>query len=150
MESSASPEFEAICSKVAEVCQALGACAAGYWRRDQASAQLLQVAFVPGPGLDPRVGSEFAKATLVVPLSQQSLGIVIAALSGQPAISRVGELPPDAGSGIWLRAFGASRSVAVPAFDEAQAVCGVMSVALPDDIKLDNESVASELRQAMK
>ena len=46
---------------------------------------------------------QFAAATATVPLSQTSLGIVAAALTGQPAISRAHELPADSGSGRWLR-----------------------------------------------
>ena len=135
---------------VAAVCQLLGACAAGYWRLDQASAQLVQVAFVPGRGLDAEVGRKFESATEVVPLSQQSLGIVAAASTGRPAISRVSELPADSGSGTWLRAFGASRSVAVPLFDAEQTVCGVISVALPEHGETNDDLVASHLRRAME
>ena len=92
-----------ICAGVTEVCAALGG-AAGYWQLDQETERLVQLGFVPGVGLDPEVGRQFAAATAAVPLSQTSLGIVAAALTGQPAVSRVEELPADSGSGRWLRA----------------------------------------------
>ena len=92
-----------ICAGVTEVCAALGARAAGYWQLDQETERLVQLGFVPGVGLDPEVGRQFAAATAAVPLSQTSLGIVAAALTGQPAVSRVEELPADSGSGRWLR-----------------------------------------------
>jgi hypothetical protein len=97
-------------SNLAGLCRELGACAVGYWKLDLERALLLQVAFVPGVGLDPETGRAFERATQVVPLRQQNLGIVVAAVSGRPAISRVAELPADVGSGAWLRSFGASRS----------------------------------------
>ena len=78
--------------------------AAGYWQLDQETERLVQLGFVPGVGLDPEVGRQFAAVTAAVPLSQTSLGIVAAALTGQPAVSRVEELPADSGSGRWLRA----------------------------------------------
>jgi hypothetical protein len=149
MEPSRSPDSDAIRSKVAEVCKALGACAAGYWQLDQTTAQLFQVAFVPGVGLNADVGREFENATQVVPLSQQSLGIVIAALSGRPAVSRVCELPADSGSGAWLRAFGASRSVAVPIFGAQRAVRAVISIALPEQVEIGDEAVAYQLSRVL-
>ena len=111
-------------------------------------SQLEQVAFVPGPALDPVVGREFALATRIVPLSRQSLGIVVATISGRPAISRAAELPADSGSGAWLRAFGASRSVAVPDRDEGGTIRGILSVALPGECLLDDAEVAERIREA--
>lgn len=70
---------------VAAVCQSLRR-EAGYWRAD--GARLVQVAFVPGEGLDPDVAREFAEATQSVPLSETGLGIVAAATSGEVAVSR--------------------------------------------------------------
>ena len=105
--------------------------AAGYWQLDAEGRRLVQVVFVPGDSLDPQVGREFAATTVEVSLSQTSLGIVVAAITGQPVVSRVEDLPANSGSGRWLRAFGASRSVAVPVQDPHGSVCGVVSVALP-------------------
>lgn len=148
MESSRMRDAHAIRSKVAQICNSLGACAAGYWRLDRASAHLFQVAFVPGVGLNADVAGKFENATQVVPLSQRSLGIVAAASSGRPAISRVGELPADSGSGAWLRAFGASRSVAVPIRETNGDVVGVFSVALPEQVQTDDTTVADLLGRA--
>ena len=108
--------------------------------------RLVQLGFVPGVGLDPEVGRQFAAATATVPLSQTSLGIVAAALTGQPAVSRVAELPADSGSGRWLRAFGASRSVAVPIRGEGGKIQGVFSVALTADSTLGDRIVAERIR----
>ncbi len=130
---------------VAAVCQSLRARAAGYWRAD--GARLVQVAFVPGEGLDPDVAREFAEATQSVPLSETGLGIVAAATSGEVAVSRAEELPSSSGSGRWLRAFGAARSVAVPLCDDHGDVSGVLSVALPEDLAADDRTVVDEMRQ---
>ena len=80
-------------------------------------------------------------------LSQTSLGIVTAALTGQPAISRVAELPADSGSGRWLRSFGADRSVAVPWLDQQGSVQGILSVALPFDCPLAEAAVIERIRK---
>ena len=56
--------------------------AAGYWKLDQDNERLVQLGFVPGVGLDPEVGRQFAAATAMVPLSQTSLGIVAAGSRG--------------------------------------------------------------------
>jgi hypothetical protein len=92
------------------------------------------------------VSRGFAEATLSVPLERTNLGIVRAALEGQPAVSRVDELPGDSGSGYWLRAFGARRSVAVPVRDAKGTVRAVVSVALADT-PLDDEAVAARIAE---
>jgi hypothetical protein len=115
---------------VTELCTTLGARAAGWWRLDHESNRLTQVAFVPGVGLDTDVGMAFAAATVAVPLGQKNLGIVIAASTGEPAVSRAEELSPDSGSGHWLRAFGANRSIAMPVHNHEGNFIGVISVAL--------------------
>lgn len=146
MESSSDRDVDKIRTQIAEVCAALGARAAGYWQLDQETARLIQLGFVPGVGLDPDVGRQFAAATATVPLSQTSLGIVAAALTGQPAVSRVIELPADSGSGHWLRAFGAGRSVAVPLSDTDGSVRAILSVAMPACSHLDDNSIIESIR----
>jgi hypothetical protein len=146
MESSPDRNLNAFSAKVARVCLELGARAAGYWQIDPQAARLVQLSFVPGVGLDPEVGRQFAAATATVPLSQKSLGIVAAALTGQTAISRVDELPADSGSGLWLRAFGACRSVAVPIRGARGPIQGVFSVALTADSTLGDQTVAERIR----
>ncbi len=147
MESSSSQPPDDLRARVAGICATLGACAAGYWRLDQDAERLVQLAFVPGVGLDPEVSRQFATATATVPLSQTSLGIVAAALTGQPTVSRVAELPANSGSGRWLRAFGADRSVAVPLSDVRGSVHGVFSVALPKYCQLDDHEVVESIRE---
>lgn len=97
---------------LAAVSQLLGARVAGNWRRED--AELVLTDFWSAPDLDRRVAEEFRNATLRVPISQSDLGIVGAALDARPRVSIASELPPANGSGMWLRRFGADRSVAVP------------------------------------
>ena len=136
-------------AKVADICATLGAMAAGYWRLDRDDDRLVQVAFVPGLGLDHAVGRQFAAQTVTVALGESGLGIVVAALTGRPAVSRVAELSAESGSGHWLRAFGANRSVAVPIKDTEGWVRGVVSVALPQQIRDTDEAIADRLREAL-
>ena len=133
---------------VAALCERLNARAAGYWQLDALAQRLVQVAFVPGARLDPQVGLDFAAATLEVELSQKNLGIVAAAREGRPVVSRASDLPEDSGSGRWLRAFGASRSVAVPIRGGNGQVDGVLSVALPPEITLEDQEVVKIVQRA--
>lgn len=114
----------------------LDARAAGWWRIGD--GVLVQVAFAASEELAEEVAQSFAAATLSVSLDETGLGIVHAALSGEPAVSRADDLPSDTGSGLWLRRFGAVRSVAVPVLDGSGRVVRVVSVALaegpPDDV----------------
>lgn len=105
-----------------------GARAAGAWRTD--GGWLVLDRFIGTDDLPLEVADAFASATAQVPLSATNLGIVGAALDKVPHIARAAELPPDAGSGYWLRAFGATISVAVPRFNRQREVAGVISVAL--------------------
>ena len=144
------PEADAdeIRTRVFGLCAALGACAAGYWRLDAEAKRLVQVVFVPGDALDPLVGREFAAVTAEVFLSQTSLGIVVAAITGRLAVSRVEDLPGSSGSGRWLRAFGASRSVAVPVDDMSGSIRGVVSVALAAENLATDDAIAERLERA--
>ena len=136
------PSIEA----VAAVLRAVEARAAGLWR--VARDRLELVAFVPGPELPDEVARDFAEATRLVSLDQTSLGIVQAARGAACVVSRAAELPPHAGSGRWLRAFGAARSVAVPLEDASGAVVAVLSVAL-DDPPPDDKAIAARLHQEL-
>ena len=106
-----------------------GARAAGWWR--VAGGRLEQVAFAAAGDLPGPVAVGFAEATRSVPMDDLRLGIVAAAVRKEPVVSVAEQLPEDAGSGLWLRRFGASRSVAVPVADASGAVVRVVSVALP-------------------
>ncbi|GAC1448340.1 MAG: hypothetical protein NVSMB9_31400 [Isosphaeraceae bacterium] len=87
----------------------------------------------------------FAEATRFLPRTGTGLGILQAASSGEPAVSRVDRLPPDSGSGLWLRRFGATRSVAVPILDGSGLVVHVVALALPQDTPEDG-SVTEAIR----
>lgn len=123
----------------------IGARAAGWWRLRDEGLEL--VAFAAVRDILSSVALEFMLATHRVALSQTAMGIVKAAVEGVVVVSRVEELPPDAGSGLWLRRFGAARSVAVPVSVTEGGVRRIVSVALggspPDDAE-----VASAIRQA--
>jgi hypothetical protein len=127
--------------KLAELCEALGARAAGCWQLEPDLQRLVQVAFVPGAGLDATVAGEFVTATASVSLSHQTLGIVAAAIEACPVVSRAAQLPANSGSGRWLRAFGANRSVAVPIHDPSGAVQGILSIALPEECQETDDAV---------
>lgn len=130
---------------VATLLQATDARAAGLWRVE--GGHLVQGAFVACPDMPAGVAQSFAAATRSVAMSEVSLGIVAAAIAGAPQISRAVELPPDVGSGRWLRAFGAERSVAVPLVDENGRTFAVLSVAVPSSVLSDDE-VAARVRAA--
>ena len=106
----------------------LGARAAGAWRVE--GDRLVGLAFATTDDMPPEVAGRFRAMSASVPLDLRDLGIVAAALDGRRRVSHAAELPPDAGSGLWLRAFAADRSVAVPIAGAAGAVVGVVSVAL--------------------
>jgi len=137
---------------------AIKARAAGYWR--QVGDRLEQVAFSAIPDMDRLVASRFAEATRFVPLSSTKLGIVKAALSGQPAISRTSEpntnphpsgeddSVTEAASGYWLLAFGATRSVAVPLQRNTSSgfASEVVAVALAEN-EPDDQAIVARIRQ---
>ena len=129
--------------RLADLVRALSARAAGVWRVEGDS--LVQVAFVAGEGLPEVVAFSFAAATRSVSWASGGLGIVRAATLGVVTTSRTEELPAESGSGLWLRAFGASRSVAVPLFHAQGGVHAVVSVALADS-PLDDQAVADRIR----
>jgi hypothetical protein len=145
MEASSVRNLDCLHAEVAEISATLGACAAGYWRLDRETECLVQLIFVPAAGLDLEIGRQFAAATKTVPLSDTSLGIVAAAVTGRTAVSRVAELAADSGSGRWLRLFAASRSVAVPLRDAFGSVIGVLSIALALDNPLDEQSAVKSI-----
>lgn len=122
----------------------LNASAAGCW--DVSDGRLVLRAFVLGDDLPMKVSIDFTWATASVPLSESDLGIVRAALDGRVAVSVAADLPPDRGSGLWLRRFGAERSVAVPVFDADGETVRVVSVALPAG-GADDLAVASAARR---
>ena len=116
---------------------ALGARAAGLWTAD--GEALVQAAFAACPEMPADVARTFVEATRRVPLLDLSLGIVAAAVTGEVRVSRVAEMAAGTGSGRWLRAFGAERSVAVPLRGAMGAVVAVLSVALPPGDDSDRE-----------
>ena len=120
----------------------LGGRAAGAWKVE--GDRLEQVAFDPAPDMPTEVAEGFASATRSVDLARLDLGIVKAVASGRVVVSVAEELPADVGSGYWLRAFGAARSVAVPIVDVDGKVAFVVSLAL--GVEPEEEAVASTIR----
>jgi hypothetical protein len=74
------------------------------------------------------------------------LGIVKACEAARVVVSRAAELAPEIGSGHWLQAFGAARSVAVPLLDERDRVAGILSVAIGEGTA--DEEVVESIRAA--
>ena len=106
----------------------LGGRAAGAWQVED--DRLVQIAFDPAPDMPRDVADGFAAATRSVDLDRVNLAIVQVVLSGRVFVAIAAELPPEVGSGYWLRAFGADRSVAVPIVGRDGGVEMVVSVAL--------------------
>ena len=109
--------------------------AAGWWR--VVGDRLEQVAFSASDEMPDDVARGFAGATRSVSMGQSDLGIVRAVASGEPTVSRASELPAETGSGLWLRRFGALRSIAVPLRDGSGAVVGIVSLALAEELPED-------------
>ncbi len=80
--------------------------------------------------MSPDVAIGFPKATADVPVTDTGLGIVLAARSKAVTEYRSIDLPPDAGSGYWLRGFEADRSVAVPMLNDQGELIRILSVAV--------------------
>jgi hypothetical protein len=118
----------------------LSARATGLWR--VAGDVLLQRGFAAAVDMPGEVARGFAEATRSVALDLVERGIVKAAVQNAVAVSVAAELPPDVGSGYWLRAFGAERSVAVPLTGPDGVVAAVFSVALAADSRTDAEIAA--------
>jgi hypothetical protein len=110
-----------------------------------AAGHLVLEAFAASNDLPAPVTTGFAEATRSVALAFTDLGIVRAAVTGQTAVSRASELPPDTGSGRWLRAFDAEVSIAAPLLDSAGRVLAVLSVALPSR-EIPVETIVEVLR----
>lgn len=97
--------------------------------------------FWPAPDLPDVVAREFVDATRSVGLAETGLGIVAAVVDRRPRVSVAASLPEGSGSGLWLRRFGASRSLAVPVLRGGEVV-GVVSAALPGSEKNEAEVLA--------
>ena len=119
---------ETIRENLAALVSRLDGRASGAWRIE--GDRLVLVALEPAPDLPTEVARGFEAATRTVELTLSNFGIVGAATTGRATISIAAELPAEAGSGRWLRAFGAARSVAVPLLDDRGRVGGVVSLAL--------------------
>ena len=129
---------------VSKLLKALDARAAGLWKVE--GDALVQVCFVPAEDLDPNVAADFEAATRDVSLARTNLGIVQAFVKRLPAVSPADDLLADSGSGYWLRAFGAVRSIALPWFEgDHGPVRLILSVALPDSNR-DADSVVAAIR----
>ncbi len=105
------------------------------------------VAFLPAADLPDSVRVGFVEATRAVPLSTLELSIVKARQEGEPVLAISETLPPELGSGYWLRAFGAACSLAVPVAGSDPGTTGVLSVATRT-IPASPDAVAALLREA--
>ena len=111
---------------------ALRARAVGLWRVRQ--DHLDQVGFRAVSDMPEDVQREFAAATKRVPLSEIGLGIVKAAVSGQPAVAQVVGKPGLGQSAGWLARFEARQSVAFPVFHRG-AVVGVLASSSTEEMQ---------------
>lgn len=102
--------------------------ATGCWRFENGRLRL--EAFLACPEMKPEVAAGFPVATADVPVTDTGLGIVLAARTREVTEYRAIDLPPDAGSGFWLRGFEADRSIAVPLLDSAGNLVRILSVAV--------------------
>lgn len=107
-----------------------GARATGSWRFDAETQCLLLESFQACPEMDKVVAEGFPAATAEVPVTDTGLGIVLAARAMDVTEYRAQDLPPEVGSGYWLRAFEADRSVAVPQIDSHGNLIRILSVAV--------------------
>ena len=102
--------------------------AAGCWRLH--SEQLELLGFGAAADMDEEVDRGFREATRRVALDQRGLGIVKAAVTGQPAIGR--RDPTDNsldGSATWIAKFQAQTSLAVPIrLMNSNEIVGVLAV----------------------
>ena len=117
-------------SLVAGLRETFDARAAGWWRVSVDRLEL--VAFSSAADMPEEVARGFVEATRSVALAHGELGIVGAAVSGHLTVSHASELSAKSGSGLWLRRFGATRSVAVPIRAHGPDVVRVVSLALAD------------------
>ncbi|WP_152052432.1 hypothetical protein [Tautonia marina] len=122
----------------------LDARATGLWSYHDNRLEL--VAFAPAPDMPDEVASRFQDASREVSLDRTDLGIVNAVVEQAASISVAGRLPVEVGSGYWLRAFGAERSVAVPIFGPEGRIAAVLSAALPTLGPPDDEEVVELIR----
>jgi hypothetical protein len=122
----------------------LDARATGLWyvRGDR----LELAAFAPAPDMPDDVARRFRDAVREVGLDRADLGVVKAVAERSAAVSVAGRLPVEVGSGYWLRAFGAERSVAVPLLDPEGEIRAVLSAALPTLGPPDDEQVVDTIR----
>jgi hypothetical protein len=140
---SASDDTGWITAGLTAVLNATDARASGLWRVQ--GDRLILLGFAAAASLESRVARDFAEATRTVPLDRTGLGIVRAWNEGRPVVTWAHEQPADAGSGRWLRAFNAERSVAVPIGREA-----VLSIALNGGQLNDNALVARLQREGSR
>jgi len=118
----------------------LDARATGIWRVE--GGVLVQTGFSAADDMPKEVADGFALATLRIPLDRVELGVVKAIVQRKVEVSVAEELPDGVGSGYWLRAFAAGRSVAVPLLDEFGSKPAVFSVALALDDR-SHDAIAS-------
>lgn len=122
----------------------LDARAAGLW---YVRGERLELAvFAPAPDMPDDVARRFQEAAGNIGFERADLGVVKAVIERSAAVSVAGRLPVETGSGYWLRAFGAERSVAVPMLDPEGKIRAVLSAAMPTLGPPDDEQVVMLIR----
>jgi hypothetical protein len=121
--------------------------ATGCWRFEPGRLRL--EAFLACPEMKPEVATGFPVATADVPVTDTGLGIVLAARTREVTEYRAIDLPPDSGSGFWLRGFEADRSIAVPQLDDAGNLVRILSVAV-EGLEEPIDTYARIVRQAFE
>ncbi|MDX2039388.1 MAG: hypothetical protein SFX72_22270 [Isosphaeraceae bacterium] len=125
-------------TRVADIRVRLGARAAGAWRLSDDS--LVRTAFSHATDMPEDVVSSFCSASERFRLSDVEFGVVKAAVELLPVVSRRSH-SGSPGSGRWLEAFDADRSIAVPILDDSGRLAAVFAVALAAD-RFSDEEVA--------
>ncbi|MEI7922094.1 MAG: hypothetical protein WCJ40_09315 [Planctomycetota bacterium] len=105
--------------------------------------------FLPSRQIQECIAGGFAEATAKVPVTDTGLGIVLAARARQITEYRAVDLPPESGSGYWLRAFRADRSVAVPFFDKNGDLKRILSVAVVG-LEIPTQTYSSIIQEAFQ
>ncbi len=137
-------DLEPALARLEALRQTLNARAAGLWTCQANRVHL--VAFLPAPDMPAQVVSGFSEATRNVPFERVELGCVQAAATREVVTAWAEKLPDDGGSGTWLHAFEAARSVAVPILDQAGQSRAVVAIALPETCPLSEADVTRRLR----
>ncbi|MEX1231089.1 MAG: GAF domain-containing protein [Planctomycetaceae bacterium] len=112
--------------------------ATGLWRATDEF--LIQVAFRAVPDMPADVREEFRRITTQLPLAQTDLGVVKAAVTGQPvAAYRTVKAGGLSGSATWLERFACRQSLAVPIYT-GEHLRGVIAISTPEEFTAESDT----------